>query len=142
TSLYFSHLALTGYNESGAGTASQSVDSHSYNMLKAGAGVRAAYRCPMEMPYRIRPIIFQPEVRMNAFYDFINDNMETTSNFTGGGPSFTTLGAVPAASSFNLGASLSVFSDYNDYIVTISYDFETKRDYNANAGFLRLRYEW
>ncbi|MCS5712268.1 autotransporter domain-containing protein [Candidatus Berkiella aquae] len=142
TSLYFSHLALNGYNESGAGTASQNVDSHSYNMLKAGAGVRAAYRCPMEMPYRIRPIIFQPEVRMNAFYDFINDNMETTSNFTGGGPSFTTLGAVPAASSFNLGASLSVFSDYNDYIVTISYDYETKRDYNANAGFVRLRYEW
>ncbi len=141
TSLYYSHLALNGYNESGAGTASQSVDAQYYNMLKAGMGVRAAYYCPYNMGDR-RSIIFQPEVRMNAFYDFINDNMATTSNFTGGGPSFVTIGATPAATSVNLGASLSVYSDFTNYVVTLSYDFEGKPDYHANAGYLRVRYEW
>jgi|GEM_PF-3390904 len=141
TSLYYSYLALNGYNESGAGTASQSVEDQNYSMLKGGVGVRAAYNCPYNMGDR-RSIIFQPEIRVNMFYDFINDNMHTTSQFTGGGPSFVTVGPTPAATSYNVGASLSVFSDYSPYIITMSYDFETKHDYTANAGFLRMRYEW
>ncbi|MGE3318974.1 MAG: autotransporter domain-containing protein [Candidatus Berkiella sp.] len=140
-SLYYSWLRLGGYNESGAGTASQSVESQSYSMLKGGVGVRAAYNCPYNMGDR-RSIIFQPEVRFNIFRDFINDNMQTTSQFTGGGPSFVTTGPSPSATSYNVGASLSVFSDYNNYVVTLSYDLENKSDYQANAGFLRLRYEW
>lgn len=140
-SLYYSWLRLGGYNESGAGTASQSVESQSYSMLKGGVGVRAAYNCPYDMGDR-RSIIFQPEVRFNIFRDFINDNMQTTSQFTGGGPSFVTVGPTPSATSYNVGASLSVFSDYNNYVVTLSYDLENKSDYQANAGFLRLRYEW
>lgn len=141
TSLYYSYLGLTGYNESGAGTANQMVDAQHYSMLKGGIGVRTAYNCPYDMGDR-RSLIFQPEVRMNFFYDFINDNMQTTSNFTGGGPSFVTNGFTPAPGSFNVGASLSMFSDFSNYVVTMSYDFETKADYTANAGFLRLRYEW
>ncbi len=141
TSLYYSYLGLTGYNESGAGTANQMVDAQHYSMLKGGIGVRTAYTCPYDMGDR-RSLIFQPEVRMNFFYDFINDNMQTTSNFTGGGPSFVTNGFTPAPGSFNVGASLSMFSDFSNYVVTMSYDFETKADYTANAGFLRLRYEW
>lgn len=140
-SLYYSWLRLGGYNESGAGTASQSVESQSYSMLKGGVGVRAAYNCPYDMGDR-RSIIFQPELRFNIFRDFINDNMQTTSQFTGGGPSFVTVGPTPSAMSYNVGASLSVFSDYNNYVVTLSYDLENKSDYQANAGFLRLRYEW
>ncbi len=141
TSLYYSYLALGGYNESGADTASQSVDAQHYAMLKGGAGVRAGYTCPYNMGDR-RSIIFQPEVRFNLFYDFINDNMNTTSQFTGGGPSFVTVGFTPAPTSYNVGASLSVFSDFSNYIITMSYDYETKDDYTANAGFLRMRYEW
>jgi uncharacterized protein with beta-barrel porin domain len=141
TSLYYSYLALGGYNESGADNASQSVDSQHYSMLKGGAGVRAGYTCPYNMGDS-RSIIFQPEVRFNLFYDFINDNMATTSQFTGGGPSFVTVGPTPAPTSFNVGASLSIFSDFSNYIVTMSYDYETKDNYTANAGFLRMRYEW
>ena len=141
TSLYYSYLALSGYNESGAGTASQSVDAQHYSMLKGGAGVRTGYTCPYDMGDR-RSLIFQPELRFNMFYDFVNDNMNTTSQFTGGGPSFITRGATPAATSYNVGASMSVFSDFSNYIITMSYDYETKHDYTANAGFLRMRYEW
>ena len=141
TTLYYSYLALSSFNESGAGTASQSVDSQHYSMLKGGLGVRAAYNCPYNMGDR-HSLIFQPELRVNMFYDFINDNMSTTSQFTGGGPSFVTVGFTPAPTSYNLGASLSVFSDFSNYIVTISYDHETKSDYTANAGFVRMRYEW
>ncbi len=135
-SLFYSHLHLSSYTETGANTANQRVEGDNFNMLLGGLGARLSYDflCPR--------IIYQSEVHARVFYDFINDNMQVTSQFTGGGPSFTSIGFTPAATSFNIGASITTFSNLSDIILTASYDFEYKDDYAANAGFLSVRYLW
>jgi hypothetical protein len=85
--------------------------------------------------------LLQAEVHAMAFYDAFNDRMQTTSQFIGAGPSFTTLGFTPARASVNLGASLILFNMFN-YIFTGEYDFNAKEDYKSHAGFLRMRYEF
>ncbi|MBI2790854.1 MAG: autotransporter domain-containing protein [Gammaproteobacteria bacterium] len=134
-SLYYSHLDMKSYTEIGANTANQTIDDEGFDILQGGLGIKFAYDCPHGRT------LYQPELHLNAFYDFIGDRFETTSQFVGSGPSFTTSGFKPAQDSYNIGASVSIFGD-NNVTLTASYDFDFKDDYTANSGFLRLRYGW
>lgn len=135
-SLFYSYLNLSSYTEQSANTANQRVAGGDYNMLLGGLGIRLVY------DYLCPSVVYEPEVHARIFYDFINDNMQVTSQFTGGGPSFTTTGFTPTATSFNLGTSITTFSNHSDIVLTASYDFVYKDDYYANSGFLSARYLW
>ncbi|MGD9591365.1 MAG: hypothetical protein AB7V32_02470, partial [Candidatus Berkiella sp.] len=85
--------------------------------------------------------LLQSEVHAMGFYDFINDRVQTTSQFTGAGPSFNTIGFKPVRDSYNVGASLTLFSHYH-FNLSGEYDFNFKQDYRAHSGFFRVRYEF
>jgi outer membrane autotransporter protein len=135
-SLYYAHLDLDGYTETGAGTADQIVHASRFDLLQGSAGVRFAFDCPLEEDH------FQPEIHFRVFYDFINDRVEATSQFTDTGPLFETTGLRPHRTSYNIGASLARFTTNTPWVFSASYDYNFKDTYHANAGFLRARYEW
>lgn len=136
-SLTYASLWLNSYEEIGLGTLAQTIDVQDFGMLLGGLGIELAYDyCPNKQYF------VQPEIHFQVFYDFINDTMQTTSQFIGGGPSFNTTGARPAPWSFDLGASIVTFQDESGFSVALSYDYNFKSDYDANAGFIRAQYEW
>lgn len=133
-SLFYSHLDLTGYEETGAGTVNQSINVSRFDTLLAGIGSKIAYDkiwCNW---------LYQPEAHANVYYALITDRMETTSQFIGAGPSFGTNGFRPARLSFDVGASVTLFT-HTGFSFMASYDFGIKSEYTSHAGFLRARYE-
>ncbi|MFI4937791.1 MAG: autotransporter domain-containing protein [Candidatus Berkiellales bacterium] len=134
-SLYYSYLDFESYTETGAGTANQIVHPDDADILLGGVGLRFIYDC-----YYNQTLV-QPQLHLMAYYDFINDKMQTQSQFVGAGPSFITSGANPVADSYVIGASISTFSE-EGLVVTLNYDYNFKQDYRAHAGFIRARYEW
>ena len=137
-SLYYSHLHLHSYNETGAGTADLAVEASHYNFLNASAGIKFVYDYQFFESYLTT---IQPEVHTLVFYELSDDRMEVTAEFTGGGPSFITKGFNPARGGLNVGGSINVFRQ-TGIVLSAEYDFKLKEDYYANAGFLRFRYEW
>ncbi|MCS5711295.1 autotransporter domain-containing protein [Candidatus Berkiella aquae] len=134
-SLYYSHLSLDSYTETGGGTANQNVNEQSYDLFQAGIGIRVAY------DYLTPQITWQPEVHARIFYDFVGDTVATTSQFIGAGPSFVTEGAKPAQTSYNLGLKLTAF-EHENLTLTASYDFLFKEDFTSNTAYLKFRYDW
>ncbi len=134
-SLYYSYLNLTGYTEMGLDTANQVVNPSDYNFLEGGLGIKIA------KDFQIEFLMLQPEIHAMFLYDFVQDNVQLTSQFTSAGPSFVTYGIEMPNKNYNLGMSLSVFNHHN-LAFTASYDFDFKAQYTAHAGFMRLRWEW
>ncbi len=135
-SLTYGFLGIDGYQETGADTANQVVDSNSYNLLQAALGGKLLNELDLNGDR-----IFQLEGHAFVLYDFIGDTMELTSQFTGAGPSFVTAGFSPAKFSFNIGGNASLFSTH-DWVFTVNYDLHIKENYTANSGMLRVRHEW
>ncbi|MGD9592890.1 MAG: autotransporter domain-containing protein, partial [Candidatus Berkiella sp.] len=135
-SAYYTHLSLDAYTETGANTASLNVRDASFDALILGGGFKLVNELVIE-----NQRFFQGEFHTMVFYDLIGDTMALTAQFTGAGPNFRSNGFSPAKASLNLGANASLFSA-NNWIFSLSYDFDVKQDYTANAGFLRVRHEW
>ncbi len=135
-SLFYSHLNIDSYQETGADTANQVIQGSDFDALLGGVGVQLIN----DYAYDTQRV-FQAQAHMMLYYDFIGDRMQLTSQFVGAGPSFNTLGFTPAKTSLNLGGHISLFST-NNWIFTVSYDFDVKEDYTANAGFVRIKHEW
>ena len=124
------------YTESGAGGASLSVDNESVEAFEFGVGVDARKDYELQNGGRLTP-----EVSLGYRYDFINDSVQATSTFTGGGAAFAVEGFDPSRSTFNLGLAASYETPTN-WDVTASYDYETKSDFNSHAGFVRASYKF
>lgn len=135
-SLYYSHLSIRGYQETNASTTNQIINGANFDTLLGGLGIKFADDYTMN-DY----MLLQSEVHAMAVYDVIGDQMQLTSQFTGSGPSFITQGFTPAKASFDIGASLTLFTHY-DFTLSANYDFAFKDDYTSNSGFMRVRYEW
>jgi outer membrane autotransporter protein len=134
-SLDFARLDFHDFMEKKADTANQRISYDEASMFKAGVGVKFVY------DYGYDKTHLQPEAHANAYYDFMNDRMEASSSFVGGGIGFRTTGYRPSRDSYNLGLSLTAFAE-NGFVFTASYDFNFRERYTANNGFLRMRYEW
>ncbi len=135
-SLYYSHLDLNSYTEKNAGTASQSVNAASYNMLLAGLGAKFTFE------YDLALVLLQPEMHFNVFYDFYGDTMQTTSQFTGGGPDFFTAGVKPAQTSYNIGGTITNYMKCFNLKVILSADLEAREQYTGSAGYIRFEYDF
>ena len=134
-SLYYSHLDLDGYTETGAGTANQSVQSADFDMLQAAVGFKFFYN------WLYGCDIFRPNLHIGLAYDFIDDRMDITSQFTGGGPSFRTEGMRPAQLSFNGGVGFTYLAPMGLTFSAI-YDLNAKDRYTAHSYLFKIRYEW
>lgn len=134
-SLYYSHLALSEYTERGVNTANLQVDNREFNMLLTGAGIKGV----MDMPYG--RLLYQPEAHLMAYYDWVGDRMQVTSQFVGAGPSFETIGYKPARSMLNLGGSINIFDD-SGWGFVARLDLNLKDEYASVLGYVKIAYEW
>lgn len=134
-SLQYMQLHLNGYGESGADDLNLSVDNQRYKVMQSGLGAKIAY------PLQKKEFLFVPELHARWMYDFIGDRQQTTSQFTGGGASFTTNGLEPPKSSYNVGVKLNIMTDYG-ITVSLNYDLEMKQDFHSHNGYINVRYEF
>ncbi len=134
-SFQYTHIAIDGYTETGAGALNLVVDSQDYDVAQSGLGIKFAY------PVKDQSGTFTPEVHTKWLYDFVGDEQATTSTFTGGGASFSTRGYDPAQHSFNVGGGLSWKSKGN-WTVEGTYDLELKEDFSAHTGLLTVKYAY
>lgn len=124
------------YTETGAGGANLHVDGNTMNQVQLGVGLKAGWTLEDSSGSLIKP-----QLRAGYRYAVVNDAVEDTSAFTGGGGTFITQGAAPARSSVNLGGTIKL-DTINNWEFTASYDFDYKADYVSNAGFLRAAYKF
>lgn len=124
------------YTETGAGGANLTVDNDSLHMFEVGVGVDASWQFKQE-----NGGVLEPEVGVGYRYDFIGDNLEATSRFTGGGASFETEGFDPAQSKINFGTGLS-YTTPDSWEISARYDYEYKSDYDAHSGYARVAHKF
>jgi outer membrane autotransporter protein len=134
-SLQYSHLHLDGYTETGAGDVNLVVGKQDYDFLQSGLGFKVAYPIQQDNGKWV------PEFHAKWLYDFIGDEQQTTSTFTGGGASFETVGLEPEQSSWNLGGSVTFYSKGN-MSVALNYDAEVKSDFVGHSGSATVRFTY
>ena len=130
---YYNHT--NGYTETGAGGMDLHVNSDNNSSLIGRIGVDVAH------DFHQNSAIIRPVLRVGYLYQFTNDQVSTTSQFTGGGATFNTKDASPAKSTFDAGASLDIFRADNISFAA-DYDFEAKSGYTSNSGMLRARFNF
>ena len=134
-SAQYAHLHVNGYTETGGGAVDLKVNPQDSDMFQTGIGARLAYK----MNGRDYTLI--PDIHVKWLYDFIGDNQQATSTFTGGGASFATNGFNPAQSSYDIGTRWILLSKRN-ITLTLNYDFELKEDFYSHSGYFNTRYDF
>jgi len=136
-SFLYSHLRLNSYTEDGAGSLSLRVDAQDYDTAQTGLGMKAGY------PFNIKFLSSKvtPELEFSWLYDWSANAQQITSNFTGGGASFSTQGFVPAQSSYVFGTKITVETG-NNITLSLDYDLEIKEDFYAHYGTAEIRYRF
>lgn len=132
-SLHYMRLHLNDYSESGADSLNLTVDAQNYNMFQSGLGAKLTY------PLLRKDLQVIPEMHVKWLYDFIGDQQQATSTFTGSGASFSTNGFNPPKSSYNAGFKLTLVTKY-DVTLSLNYDFEIKDDFYSHTGYINVRY--
>lgn len=135
TSLQWTHLAMGSYTETNAGALDLMVNRQSYNILESGLGAGISSKGTYSWGN------LTPEFHAKWLYDFVNDDMTVTSQFTGGGSSFVSTGANPARDAANIGSSLS-FDFKNDISLIAGVDTEIKDNFFGVYGSVSLRYKF
>ena len=128
---HWTHYDPDGYTETGAGGLNQVVDQDSVDIFELGVGVDASWQYETASGME-----FVPSLHAGYRYDLVGDEVEATARFTGAGAAFTTQGADPARSAFNVGGAMKLYTTDN-WEFSANYDFNFKSDYDAHAGYLR-----
>lgn len=134
-SLQYMRIQINDYCESGADALNLTTDTQRYNVLQSGLGAKIAYSIDK------RDTRLIPELHFRWLYDFVGDPQQTTSQFTGGGASFSTRGLEPSKSSYNIGAKLDILTEYG-VTLSLDYEFEIKESFQSHSGYANVRYEF
>lgn len=135
-SAHYLYYDTEKFTETGAGGLSLTVDSQAMQVLDLGIGVDVKD----DYDYGDGSII-TPEFSVGYTYDVIGDQVQTTSNFSGGGGAFETEGLTPAPSKLNLGLAVG-YTDEDDWQLSASYDYDRKSDFNSHSFFVRGAYQF
>ncbi|NBV54372.1 MAG: autotransporter outer membrane beta-barrel domain-containing protein, partial [Proteobacteria bacterium] len=133
-SLQYTHLNTDDYTETGAAGANLVVDTKSLNTLDVGLGGQVAYAMPMENGGTLKPML-----RAKYIYRAGDENMETTSRFTGGGAGFDTKGIKTGRSSAQVGAGL-LLTTAGGVDFSVNYDADIRSKYLGHTGQLKARF--
>ena len=134
-SFEYVYLYLPNYSETGAGDLDLQVNSQGYNFAQTGLGFKIGY------PLSFKDINMLPELKFKWLYDWIGDNQQVTSAFTGGGGSFVTNGFTPDQSSYDIGAKLNIFTRYG-IVFVLNYDLEIQKDFYGHYGYVNVKYSF
>ncbi|WP_338524062.1 autotransporter domain-containing protein [Pseudomonas batumici] len=129
----YSHVSINGYQEKGS-SAALSVKGQTVEVMELGAGVRVAGQFPLKQG------TLEPEVKLMAYHDFKADRASSTSAFVQGGTPFVTDGAKPTSNSIEAGVGLNYRTGASTF--GVSYDYLSKKDFDADSVQLKARYDF
>jgi len=135
-SLFYSHLNVEGYTETGAGNAGLIVKGQDFDTCLGGLGIKLA------QDVLFGEWMLQAEGHMIAYDDFKHEGIMLTSQFIGAGPSFITSGINAAPTLWDIGGGLTVINSVKGWILSGTFDIEFTDNYWESSGFLKIRYEW
>jgi outer membrane autotransporter protein len=135
-SLFYSHLSLDGFTETGADSLNLIVADQGYDFLQQGLGAKVEGSIMDDQGYK-----WVPEFHALWLYDYIGDQASTTSTFAAGGNSFSTNGLDPEQSTLNAGAALTLYTS-EAASINFRYDFDYRSDYTGHGGSVTVRYEY
>jgi uncharacterized protein with beta-barrel porin domain len=135
--LFYSHLNLDSYTETGAGALNLSVSPRDTTVVQLGIGPKIS----TIVGYSGAAIV--PEIHAQYIYDMNHDKQQTTSQFINGfGPQFLTEGNDRMPSSYNVGFSISAYG-YKSLVFVAAYDYEYRiSKLSGNHGYLKFKYIW
>lgn len=133
---HYQHIAIDDYTETGAGGASLRVQNESLNIFEVGVGTELAWELNDDKGGTLRPAL-----NVGYRHDLVGDEVQSTSNLTGGGASFTTNGIEPAKGTFNAGLGMSYVLP-NNLTLSVDYNYDVKSDYDAHAANIRGSYKF
>jgi len=129
-SLEYTHLRQDGYRENGAGPLDLTVGSTAADRARSGVGIALAGETQWG---RVK---VRPSIRIQWLHDFIDNGINTTASFAGGGAAFVTPGQKLPKDSGAVGGSL-MFAVSRNAAVSILYDYEGANGYrNETARIL------
>lgn len=126
-SLELSKLDIDDYTETGANSLDLMELGQKYDLVQSSVGLSVGY------PFMYDCGIVWAEVHSNWLYDIHQYQINKTSTFSGGGPSFNTIGVKPARNQVNAGVSATFYTAGNLSLVA-SYDFNYRKNFISNVG--------
>jgi len=129
----YTHVSSDTYTETGAGGLSLTVAPEDLTIALGIVGARYHVNMPTGDG------TLTPEFRGSVMYDVASDNAQSSSTFTGGGPTFTTTGADVASTAYSVGAGLSYTTADGAMSIGADYDAEVKSDFIGHAGRIELK---
>ena len=125
------HYSPDAYNETGAGGLNLSVRGKDMDIAELGLGVKTGWKWEDGEGNS-----FRPSLRLGYRYDLVNDNVEATSTFAGGGAAFSSQGVGPSRHTFNAGTTLT-YETSSNVEFQAAYDFDLRDDYTSHAATLK-----
>ncbi len=129
-SLQYANISQSDFTEIGG--LNLSVDADSVTIFETGVGAKFA------LPIERDGFKLVPQVSVGWYYDLADEARSLTASFAGGN-NFALTGVDPTASSFEVDASLGIFTSGNTSI-TVGYEGEYRSDFNSHAGVARIRF--
>ncbi len=128
----YTKLLVDGYTEQGSG-GGLNVRRQDYDTLDLGIGVDTY----MQVKYADGNVL-KPALHAGYRYAAISDRIDTSASFIGDPANtvFTSVGAHPARSTFDGGASLT-YSMTGNWDLSANYNYAYKEDYHAHSGLAR-----
>lgn len=133
--LEWNYLNEQGYTETGGGPLALSVHGNS------ATRVRSSFGAELSTEKRAGEYSLRPAVSLQWRHDFINDGLDTTASFTGGGTAFTTGGQNIKRNTTDLGLSLSV-SKTKDFAFITQLNTEQASHYSGYSGQIQAQWKF
>lgn len=125
--LEYNRLSQDGYTETGAGALSMQIEGVSAERLRSLVGVKIGTE------YLVKSYTLRPSVQVGWRHDFMNDGIDSTATFTGGGAAFTTAGQDLEKDTISVGVGVNV-SKSDRFLLSVQLDTEQTSGYSAYAG--------
>ena len=135
TSFEYMNLHIADYAESGAGALSLNVGEQNNNMAQSGFGVK------FSIPFATKYADLVPEFKVKWLYDWVGQDQQATSSFTGGGAAFVTNSFKPDRSNWDFGTKLTICAKNNTELA-VNYDFQIKKDFYAHYGYVNVKHRF
>lgn len=125
--LEYNRLKQDGYTETGAGALSLQIDGVTAERLRSLIGVK------LGTEYLVKSYTMRPSVQVGWRHDFMDDGIDSTATFTGGGATFTTAGQDLEEDTISLGVGVNM-SKSDRFLLSVQLDTEQASGYSAYAG--------
>lgn len=125
--LEYNQLKQDAYTETGAGALSMQIDGVSAERLRSLVGVKIGTE------YLVKSYTMRPSVQLGWRHDFIDDGIDSTATFTGGGAAFTTAGQDLEQDTVSIGVGVNM-SKSDRFLLSVQLDTEQASGYSAYAG--------